>query len=144
MSIEDIDLEAVYKAIKYRLKAADPTTADHQGLNAYDHVPGASEWPGAFVLPPTVDPQGLGDDWCEIVFEIVVLVSAAFAVDQLKLLPYQNLTGPKSIPAAFRNEPTLGGLVGDIRITGSRPLGYEEQAGYQGFGCIFEAKALIG
>ena len=144
MNPEEIDLERAYEAIKYRLRSIDPSTATHRGLNAYDYVPSTSEWPGIFVLPPMVDPQGLADDWLEIEFEMVLLVSAAFDVNQLKLLPYQNVSGPLSIPRAFRQEPTLGGLVGDIRITGSRPLGYEEQAGYQGWGCVFQAKARIG
>jgi len=133
---EDIDLLPVYAAIKYRLKDI--------GLNAYDYVPGSAEWPGAFILPPEVELEGLGDDWIVVVFDIVVLVSAPLDIQQLKLLEYQSLSGEKSISAAFKAEPTLGGLVGDIRIARSRPLGYEEQAGYQGFGCVFEAKARIG
>lgn len=134
--MSDIDLEPVYTAIKYRLKTT--------GLNAYDHVPGSTEWPGAFILPPDVELEGLSDGWVTVRFEIVVLVSAALDVHQLNLLPYQNLTGAKSIPAAFKADPTLGGLVGDIRVVRSRPLHYEEQAGYQGFGCAFETVARIG
>lgn len=135
--IDETDLEPIWAAMKYRLKEIN-------GLGAYDYVPGAAEWPAAFLSGATVDHEGLADDWITVMFDIVLLVSAAFDVHQLKLLAYQSGTGPKSIPRVFRQDPTLGGLVGDIRIIGSRPLGYEEQAGYQGWGCVFEAKARIG
>jgi hypothetical protein len=136
MTVAEIDLEPVYKAIAARLKTLGP--------HAYDYVPGASEWPGFFLQPPMIDPEGLADDWCVITLEIVLIVSGAFDINQKQIMPYTNLTGPKSVWQAFRAEPTLGGLVGDIRITGSRPLGYEEQAGYQGFGVVFDARAMIG
>lgn len=138
--MSEVDLLPIYQAIKYRLKAVDPA----HNLQAYDHVPGASEWPGAFVLPPEVGHEGLGDDWMEVQFDIVVLVSSAIDSHQLKLLEYQSTKGERSIARAFRSEPTLGGLVGDIRVTGSRPLSYEEQAGYMAFGCVFSVKARIG
>jgi hypothetical protein len=126
----------VYAAVKDRLKLL--------GLNSYDYIPGAAEWPGAFVLMGEVEHEGLADDWITIRFEILLMVSAAIDEHQLQLLDYQAFSGPKSISEAFRTEPTLGLDGANVRIVRSRPLGYEEQAGYQGFGCTFEAVARLG
>lgn len=126
----------IYRGIRDKLKTID-------GLNAYDYAPGSSEWPGAFVLLPEVEHEGLGDDWISLRFDIVVLVSAVIDEKQLDLMEYQAHTGARSIPALFRSDPTLGGLVGDVRVRRSRPLGYEEQAGYQGYGAVFETVARI-
>lgn len=136
----DIDILPVYTALKARLKTVDRDS----GFQAYDYVPGAAEWPGAFVLPPTVEPQGADDGWLILRFEIVVLISAAIDLNQLRLLEYQSSAGPRSIPRAFAAEPTLGGLVGNVRVERSRPLSYEEQAGYMGFGCSFEVVVWVG
>lgn len=140
----ELDLLPIYRAIKARLKTVDWDPVAGRGLQAYDHVPGSNEWPGAYVLPPTWDPQGADEGLHFLEFDIIVLVSGTIDEHQLKLLEYQSTTGPRSIVRAFEEEPTLGGLVGHIRITGSRPLNYEEQAGYQAFGCAFSAKAMIG
>lgn len=140
----EIDLLPIYHAIKARLKGVDPSTENHRGLQAYDHVPGVNEWPGALVLPPDVEIEGLANDWVTVRFSIIVLVSSAIDEHQLMLLEYQSTKGQRSISRAFMTEPTLGGLVGDIRITGSRPLNYEEQAGYQGYGAVFDGVARIG
>jgi hypothetical protein len=126
----------IYRGIRDRLREID-------GLNAYDFVPGASEWPGAFVLLPIIEHEGLADDWVTLRFDIVVLVSATIDENQLTLLEYQGETGDKSIHQAFASEPTLGGLCGDVRVARSRPLGYEEQAGYAGFGAVFETMVRI-
>jgi hypothetical protein len=136
----DVDLLPIYQAMKARLKTVDPA----RSFQAYDYVPGVNEWPGALILPPTIEPQGADDGWLILRFEIVVLVSAAVDENQLKLFEYQSSDGPKSIPKAFASEPTLGGLVGQVRVERSRPLSYEEQAGYLGFGCIFETVAWVG
>lgn len=141
----DVDLLPAYRAIKARLKSVDfdPTTG--RGLQAYDYVPGVNEWPGAVVLPPEIpDTEGADNGLLYLNIDIVVLVSGAIDEHQLKLLEYQSTRGARSISRAFAAEPTLGGVVGHIRITGSRPLNYEEQAGYQAFGCVFTARAMIG
>lgn len=132
----EVDLLPIYRALKARLKTCK--------LNAYDYVPGSNEWPGGFILPPEIEADGAADDCFIMRFEIVVLVSGAVDENQLKLLEYQSDTGERSIARAFRSEPTLGGLVGHVRIARSRPLSYEEQAGYQGFGAVFEAVARVG
>lgn len=140
----DVDLIPIWRAIKARLKTVDTDAAGGRQLQAYDYVPGINEFPGALVLPPTTLPEGADDGLLYLEFDIIVLVSAAIDEHQIKLLEYQSTKGPRSIARAFASEPTLGGLVGHIRITGSRPLNYEEQAGYQAFGCVFSAKAMIG
>lgn len=142
--MSEIDLLPIYEAIKYRLKGVDPSTATHRGLQVYEYVPGSNEWPGALVLPPEVEDEGLANDWVTLRFQILILVAATIDESQLKLLEYQPTTGPRSIARAFSEEPTLGHLVGDIRITGSRPLNYEEQAGYQGYGAMFDVVARVG
>lgn len=133
----DIDILPIYQALKARLKTV-------VGLQAYDYVPGVDEWPGAVILPPTIESDGADDGWLTLRFEIVLLVSAAIDEHQLKLFAYQSSSGTKSIPKAFASDPTLGGLVGNLRVERSRPVSYEEQAGYLGFGCVFEVVAWAG
>lgn len=126
----------LYDAIKVRLKTVD--------LKAYDYIPGSSEWPGAFVLPPVLEHEGAADDWSVLRFDVVVLVSGAVDKNQLKLLRYQDQSDSLSIHQAFQSDRSLGFPDVDARVTASRPLGYEEQAGYQGFGCVFEVVVRLG
>jgi hypothetical protein len=126
----------LYAAIKGRLKTVD--------LNAYDHVPGSAEWPGAFVLPPMAEHEGAADDWLTLRFDVVIMVSSTIDKNQLKLLEYQALDGPKSIKGAFDQDPSLGFPDVHARVLRSRPLGYEEQAGYLGFGAVFEVVVRLG
>lgn len=130
-------IKELYTAIKGRLKTIE-------GLNAYDHIPGVNEWPGALVHPPNVEAEGAGDGWQILRFNVMVIVSGAIDEHQLKLLDYQANEGPKSIPAAFRQDPSLGFPDVSARVSASRPMGYEEQAGYQGFGCVFEVVVCLG
>ncbi len=114
------------------------------GLNAYDYVPGSAEWPGALVLPPAVEIEGAGNAPQVLRFDVLVLVSGAIDGNQLQLLDYQDLAGPRSIIRAFRDDPSLGFPDVTVRVLRSRVLGYEEQAGYQAFGATFELSAMIG
>lgn len=127
-----------------RLRDIPMSNQDGDGLQSYDYVPGANEWPAALILPPDIEWEGLADEWATMRFEIIVLVSAAIDEKQLVLIEMMSSTGSRSVVAAFRKEPTLGGLVGDVRVIRSRPLGYEEQAGYRAYGAVFECVARIG
>jgi hypothetical protein len=129
-------IRQVYAAIKARLNSI--------GLNAYDYVPGSAEWPGALVLPPAVEIEGAGNAPQVLRFDVLVLVSGAIDGNQLQLLDYQDLVGPRSIIRAFRDDPSLGFDDVTVRVLRSRVLGYEEQAGYQAFGATFELSAMIG
>lgn len=140
----DIDIPRIYKGLKYRLREIPMSDRDGDGLQSYDFVPGANEWPAALILPPDIEWEGLSDDWATMRFEVIVLVSAAIDEKQLLLLDMMSTTGARSIPGAFRREPTLGGLVGDVRVIRSRALGYEEQAGYRAYGAVFECVTRIG
>lgn len=113
------------------------------GLHAFDHVPGSSEWPGAFLLPPVVEYESLADTVLELRTDIVVLVSATVDINQLKLLDYMDDQGPRSIPLAFHQNPSFGlnGVSGFIAR--SRPLNFEQQAGYQAFGAVFESSIRL-
>lgn len=113
------------------------------GLISYPYIPGSSEWPGAFIMPPMVEHEGLSDDWTTCRFEVLVFVSSSIDEHQLRLLDYQDFDGERSISAAFRADPSLGGNGADVRVARSRPLGLDEQAGYQGFGSAFEFVARL-
>lgn len=127
----------VYRAVKVRLSDV--------GLNAYDYVPGASEWPGALVLPPnSVHVDGAGRAPMVLRFEVLVLVSGAIDENQLQLLDYMDVAGGKSILKAFGDDPSLGFPDVHVRVTESRVLGFEEQAGYQAYGAMFEFVAMVG
>lgn len=125
----------LYEGVRDRLKTV--------GLKAYDYVPGTTEMPAAMMMPPMVEHEGLSDDWATLRFEVFVLVSGSIDEKQRRLLEYQDFEGPKSISAAFRADPTLGIGV-DVRVTRSRPVGFEEMAGYQVFGSVFEFVARLG
>lgn len=121
----------VAEALAERLRTIDK-------LNAYAHVPGSAEWPGAFVQPPIIDYEGLDEGDLDMQFEVVVLVAAVGDINQLALMPYMALEGPQSVPAAILGDRTLG--LGDVDafVVRARPLGLQEQASYQGWGCVFE------
>jgi len=125
-------LRELYAAI-----AAGPLT--DVGLRAFDHVPGSSEWPAAYVLPPVVKYEGLANNVLELRVDIVVLVSAAVDKHQRNLLDYMDDQGPSSIPLAFHQNRTLGLDGVDAFIASARPLNYEEQAGYNAFGALLES-----
>ncbi len=113
-------------------------------LNAYDHVPGTGEWPGAFIRAPQVVYEGLALDDEDLSIEIIVLVSAAFAEGQLDILPFMEISGAQSIPAAIHADRTLGFDDVDVYVTLARPLGLQEQAGYRAYGVVFELSARVG
>lgn len=113
-------------------------------LNAYDHVPGTAEWPGAFIRAPHVVYEGLALDDEDLSIEIILLVSAAFAEGQLDILPFMEISGPQSIPAAIHDDRTLGLDDVDVYVTLARPLGLQEQASYRGYGVIFELSVRVG
>lgn len=112
-------------------------------LRSFDHVPGSSEWPGAFLLPPTVEYETLAGSQLQFTVPIVVLVSAVVSKRQLDLLDYMDDQGPKSIPLAFHQNPSLGlsGVSASIQV--ARPLNLEEQAAYQAFGALLESSVLL-
>lgn len=113
------------------------------GLRSFGYVPYDSEWPAAFLLPPVVDHEGLANNWGLIRVDVIVFVSAVIDQHQHKLLPYQDVDGDQSIPAAFLADPTLGLPGVDAHVVRSRPLNMTEQAGYQAFGALFETQAVL-
>jgi hypothetical protein len=113
------------------------------GLRSFDYVPGSSEWPAAFVLPPVVEYETLAQNTLELRADIVVLVSAATDKKQLDLLDYMDDQGTLSIPLAFHSDPSLGLSGVNAVIIRARPLNYEEQADYKAFGALFEASIRL-
>jgi hypothetical protein len=110
------------------------------GLRGYDYVPGSSLWPAFFVLAPVMEYESLAHNLAEPRFDVVVLVSSARDKNQRDLLDYMDDEGPKSIPKAVHDDPSLGGLPGVSAIVlRARPLNLPEQAGYQAYGALFEA-----
>ncbi|HZM83773.1 MAG TPA: hypothetical protein VFC19_49270 [Candidatus Limnocylindrales bacterium] len=57
-------------------------------------------------------------------------------VGRKALAEYLSWTGPKSLVLALENEPTLGGVVDDLLVESSRPLGQDEVAGINHFGGV--------
>ena len=53
---------------------------------------------------------------------------------QKQLAEYLSWTGSKSVALALENEPTLGGVVDDLLVQSSRPLGLEEVGAVGYFG----------
>jgi hypothetical protein len=130
-------LQEVYAAI-----ADGPLSA--AGLLAYDHVPGESEWPAAYMLPPHVEFQGLNHGWLECDIRVIILVSAALDKKQRDLLAYQDAVGDQSIAAHVLADPSLGLPDLDLTVTRTRPMNLTEQADYRAFGAVIELTARIG
>ncbi len=129
-------LEEVAEAVATRLRGIP-------GLNGRPYVPGSAVWPSAFVQPATIDYEGLSSTDADFRLEVVLMVGAAIDQNQMKLYKYMGLEGPHSVPAAIHADRTLG--LGDIDalVVRSRLLGQQEQASYQGYGCVFEVTVRL-
>jgi hypothetical protein len=133
----DTSLRQLYAAI-----AAGPLKSC--GLRAFDYVPATSEWPAAYCMPPEITYEGItSTSHLELTIDIVLLVSAVVDKHQLNLLDYMDDQGPLSIPLAFHNDPSLGLQGVNAYVMLARPLNYEEQAGFNAFGALFETRARL-
>src|SRR4249919_913747 len=105
------------------------------GLRVHDFVPGNTEYPAAFILPPDVDyRRAFTMGFISLELEVVVLVAAVADRMQKDLFGYLDWAGPQSVVAAVNNDKTLG-LTGINAVAMScRQLALEEVAGYQAWG----------
>lgn len=103
----------------------------------------APVFPCAFLMPPLVDYDGLGDDGDNIVIQVNVFVSAVLGQGHEQLLAYQSATGPDSIRALIQDNRTLGLPDVDCHVVRARPLSLTEIAAYNAYGAAFELHALI-
>lgn len=91
--------------------------------------------PAAIVLPPAIESyhQAMGHGLIQLRPTIAVLVSASWSrTALLALAEYADLTGVKSVHAAFHADHTLGGLVDDCVVETFDPQGLE-QVGVVGY-----------
>lgn len=99
-------------------------------LRGYGFSPGSINPPAAVVTVPPVDSYraAMGRGTVEIRdWPIYILTSSQVdRVGQKALAEYLSWTGAKSVIAALENEPTLDGVVSDLVVQSSRPLGLEE------------------
>ena len=101
--------------------------------------------PYAYVgVPPVTDYNtSLGEIRMALSPTVTVLVSAAVTrTGQFALAAYADPSGAGSIPAAFRADKTLGGVVGDCQLQRFDPLGLEEVAAIGYFGGRFTFRVL--
>lgn len=118
---------------------------------AYNLSPGSVTLPsggGAFVVTvPPVDSYRAAfargtvaiNNW-----PIYILTGAQMnELGQRQLSEYLSWTGSKSAVLALENEPTLGGVVSDLQVQSSRPLGIEEAGAVGYFGGLILLTVLL-
>lgn len=122
----------IVTAIKARLETIT-------GVSTWEFVPGATDYPALFLNPiPVIDYRDSADNDELYEYEIVLLVSAAFAELQQLALPFLARTGLRSVFDVFESNRSLGLTDVDAHIRGVRPLGLEEVAGYRAYGAVFQ------
>lgn len=97
---------------------------------AWGFSPGAISPPAAIVPVPPVDSYRAAFNRGTVRISnwpITILTSAQVdRIGQKALAEYLSWTGDNSVIAALESEPTLGGVVSDLIVESSRPLGLEE------------------
>lgn len=117
-------LTQLMDAIENRIKTAIP------GLRVSSESPGIINPPAFIVGVPPVDDYraafGRGTVYLSG-WPLTVQTSAKIdRVGQRALADYASWTGTKSIPLALEGDPTLGGLISDLKVASFRPLGLDE------------------
>lgn len=108
------------------------------GVNSWEYLPGATDYPALFFNPiPTIDYRDSAETDELYEYDVILLVSAAFAESQLLAPPFLARTGTQSVFAAFESNRSLGLTDVDAHIRSVRPLGLEEVAGYRAYGAAF-------
>lgn len=114
-------------------------TLKFTGVGTHDVLPARLTPPVIFIPPPRIDYQqtfqlGL----VKMEYEPIVFVGSQWAENQKDLWPFMDPTGDRSVIAAVRADPRLGGTVmQDTVVHGCRPLGLEEFALYSYWGAAF-------
>jgi hypothetical protein len=103
-------------AVRDGLEAALETIA---GLNVKDHVPdNIVSYPAAIIYPPVNADYSddLGTGSVTVTFIVMLMVPATIDRQQLGLYDLLDRTGPSSIYAKLRADPSLGGLSVNCRV----------------------------
>lgn len=130
-------LKQVAEALRDRLRTIP-------GIEGYEFSPGNSQYPVAFVGPPTIEYERLDLTGIDGVFPLYVFVSSADDLRQIDLFDYMRTDGAKSVPAVIQSDPNLGFTDVHAFVANARPLGLDEIAGYGAYGVVFDVPVRIG
>lgn len=114
-------------------------------LNVYDYASGGGVWPAAIVPGPVEVLYDLtkGDGLHTLMFEVHVVVGRADeSVARARLAPFVSTTGPLSIKAALEDDPTLGGAVASLQVTGCTPASIDV-AGVTLLDAVFDVEVIV-
>lgn len=120
-----------------------------EGLNVYDAEQAMPAIPAATVLVPPIVYYGEGASFGAsgslgtLHIPVMLNVSAAITPEGSRLLAeYANPVGARSIPAAIRLDPTLGGAADDAVCESFQPFGIHEYASVGYWGATFTILVL--
>lgn len=126
------EIDAVLNATAEQVKAAIPA------LNTYPYAVAGITAPAMMVFPPDRLPYGeTFGDAATMWYTVRLLVARKQdGSDQAQLNGYMSRAGAESVRAAIEADPTLGGVVADVRVVeatnyGNWPVGSTTYLGFE-------------
>lgn len=126
--------------IRNGIKAALGTIA---GLTAYAIEPSSPKYPAAWVIPLRATYHPIFEDSATWTVQVTVSVMASdVGHAQTNLDPFLAGSGSKSVRAAIEADPSLGGVVDSVKVTGLTNYFSAEVAGGRTVGATFEVEVF--
>lgn len=129
------------------MEAAELKITAQTGLRASAYSPGQINPPALIIgVPPVPSYRAAFGRGTVLLTGWTITVLTSSKVDRIgqqALAEYLSWTGDKSIPNAIEDGTNLGGLVDDIIVDSSRPLGLDEVGVLQYFGGLLSLSATM-